>query len=291
MEGIFVMGWEPSRVRPFLALTTCLALASCGSTSLILKPPLVAGCQRAALRSCPELADGVIAYVEGDKEKAEEKIREGIAGAAPEKVKVFIKALEALDQLPGSDKFMGPVHDVIAMLEGTAPPSSQSSAAESASPSGSAVASSGGTASSTSTTPANAAGFSHLRAATAVVVGNPQAKTCTALTYAGGASPSALCLRAAIGPLIITDLDWSPGCGAETFVLAGDPDQPIWFLRSDEGRAFSMHGAALIIPADAPFFIGHRMTSATPLRPSVACAVTWAGRRPGGEGASFEGRR
>jgi hypothetical protein len=141
MEGIFVRSWVPSGVcRPLAFALALLGLASCGNTSLILKPPLVAGCQRAALQSCPELADGVIAYVEGDKEKAEAKIREGIAGAAPEKVKVFIKALEALDQLPGSEKFMGPVHDVIAMLEGKAPASDPSSEPAAASPSGAVMA-------------------------------------------------------------------------------------------------------------------------------------------------------
>ena len=111
-------------------------------------------------------------------------------------------------------------------------------------------------------------------------VGNSQTTTCTALSYAGAAaSVSSLCLRATIGPIIITDLEWSQGCPAETFALAGNPDQPIWYFRSDEGRSFAMHGAAFIVPDDTQFVVGHRLTSSSPL-PTASCGVTWAGRRP-----------
>ncbi len=96
-----------------------LALVSC-ENSTILKQPLVIGCQEAHIppKSCPDLADGVIAYIDGEKEKAEAKIKDAVRDAAPGNVKMFIKALKELDRLPGSDSFMGPVREIIAMLEG-----------------------------------------------------------------------------------------------------------------------------------------------------------------------------
>jgi len=112
---------DPGTVR--LHVLALLALASCNSTDLVLKQPLVMGCHEAHIppASCPDLADGVIAYINEDKEAAERKIRRAVAAAAPGDVRKFIKALEALDSLPGSDSFMGPVREVIAMLDGTAP--------------------------------------------------------------------------------------------------------------------------------------------------------------------------
>ena len=87
-----------------------------------------------------------------------------------------------------------------------------------------------------------------------------------------------ICVHAAIGPILITDLEWSAGCPAETFVLVGDTARPTWFLRAEESRGFSMHGAALVVPEGETLFVGHRLTSKTPLR-SLGCAVTWAGKR------------
>lgn len=179
--------------------------------------------------------------------------------------KQFIKTLKALDSLPGSEKFMGPVHDVIAMLEGTKAPTDAPGPAS---------------APETSASGVEVTGFTHLRAATAVVIGNPLTKSCANLAYPGAPSSSASssCLRVTIGPMIVTDVVWSEGCPAETFAFAGDPDQPAWFLRADEGRGFAIHGAAFIIPEFTPLFVGHRST--TPLQASTACTITWAGRRP-----------
>jgi hypothetical protein len=252
---------------------TLLALASCGSSSLILKPPLMVGCQKAGLPKCPELADGVIEYVDGDKEKAEATIRGAVVGASPDKVQLLIKALKELDSLPGSDKFMGPMHDVIAILTGKSPAATRETPGLTANEPGVSL---------TSSVDASgqASPWTRLRASTARIVGNSQTTTCTALSYAGAAaSISSLCLRATIGPIIITDLEWSQGCPAETFALAGNPDQPIWYFRSDEGRSFAMHGAAFIVPDDTQFVVGHRLTSSSPL-PTASCGVTWAGRRP-----------
>jgi hypothetical protein len=121
--------------------------------------------------------------------------------------------------------------------------------------------------------------FDRMRAATVLVVDNPQSKPCSGLKMIPEAA-SSLCIRAASGPLVITDVEWSAGCAAETFVVAGDVEQPLWFLRADEARAFATHGAALVIPGGKALAVGHRLPSKAPLKPSPACAVTWAGWRP-----------
>ena len=159
---------------PLLVLT----LAACGDSSFVLKPPLMAGCQRAALPKCSELSDAVIAYVDGDKEKAEAKIRGAIVGAAPAKVQLLIKALKELDNLPGSDKFMGPVHDVIAMLDGksVSPVRPAPRAAPGAND-----------APDTPSVPSGVEAWTRLRASTDLIIGNSQTKSCAALSYAGSA--------------------------------------------------------------------------------------------------------
>jgi hypothetical protein len=252
--------------KPRLASALPLAFVvtvSCGDSSLLLKPPLMAGCQKAGLPKCPELSDGVIQYVDGDKAKAEATIRVALVGASPEKVQALVLVLKSL---PGaSDRLAG----VIDFLEGKG--SSGASSTLSSGASSEAGNPSGGT---------EISGFTHLRAATIEIVGNPRAKGCEALTYAGASEARGLCLEVAEGPLVVTDLQWPDGCPAETFAAAGNSDQPIWFLHTENGKGFVMHGGALIVPAGAPFFAGHRFAGATATQPSLPCAVTWAGRRP-----------
>lgn len=249
---------------PLVVLTLSLVALSCGGSSLLLKPPLMAGCQKAGLPKCSELADGVIEYIDGDKDKARASLHNAVAGVEPAKVQAVVLLLKSL---PSSKE----LDEVIAILEGTSPPSGPG-------------APSAGEAATTSSTAASAgtevSGFTHLRAATVLVPGNPQTRNCSALLYAGAVPLTSLCLRAEAGPLVITDLEWSESCPAETFALTGDPDQPIWFLRSAVGHAYSMHGGALIVPAGASFTVGHRLTSGFPLPTTASCAITWAGRRP-----------
>jgi hypothetical protein len=45
---------------------------------------------------CPELVDGVLLYVDGDKAGAQEKIRRGAAQNAPEELRKFAKALDGV---------------------------------------------------------------------------------------------------------------------------------------------------------------------------------------------------
>jgi len=253
-------------MRPLVLLALVLVLVGCGSSSsLLLKPPLVMGCQRAGLPKCPELADGVIQYVDGDKEKAEQTIRGAVLGADHAKVKLLV---EAIKTLPGGEEKFG---DVIALIEGREPAAKSSSS--SPSPATLAAAAPGGASSGEGS-------FAHLRASTVVVAGNPQARPCSAVSYSGAGPIPGVCFTALAGPAVVTDLDWSSGCPAETFALAGDPDQPIWFLRSEEGKPYAMHGGGLFIPAGTSLTVGHRLSSPDPLRPNASCAITWAARRP-----------
>jgi len=284
--------WFIEPMRAVWLVACLLVLSSCG-VSPLLKPPLVAGCLQARIpeNACPDLADGVIAYIEGDQEAAEVKIRNAARRATPEQITAFAEALDDLDRLPGSEKFMGPVREVISLLEGRAPArtrESQSNAAEALDDPPS-TASTKRRQSSHGTAAAEARGDlqpsestespSSLRSATVIVPGNRYARPCAAFSYAEGPQQPGTCLRVSLGPMVITDPEWTGGCSFETFVLAGDPEEPIWFLRTDEGKPFSMHGAALLVPADVPMFVGHRLPASLQLQSFVACAVTWAGRR------------
>jgi hypothetical protein len=234
-------------------------IVSCGGGStMLLKPPLVMGCQRAGLPRCPAIADGVIQYIDGDKDKARVTIRDALLGLNPEQVRTLLTVLKSL---PSSDA----LNEVIALIEG-----GPDTATSSSSPGGTARSS----AASSSIDPA----FTHLRASTVIVPGNPSARTCSTLVYESAPNLPSVCLSAVTGPILVTDVEWLEGCPVETFALAGDTDQPIWFLRTEAGHGLSVHGASLFVPSGTTLTLGHR--SAGPLTPNVACAITWAGRRP-----------
>src|SRR5271167_548745 len=87
-------------------------LCSCGSVQIILKPPIENRCGAAGLKGCPELTDGVLLYVEGDKVKGKEALIKAAAQNAPAKVKQFAQALKELDKIPGTTAYMKQVMEI-----------------------------------------------------------------------------------------------------------------------------------------------------------------------------------
>ena len=81
-------------------------LSACGGVQIILKPPIEKQCGSAGLKGCPELTDGVLLYVQGDKPKGKEAILRGAAQNAPAKIRRFAQTLKELDKIPGTNAYM-----------------------------------------------------------------------------------------------------------------------------------------------------------------------------------------
>jgi hypothetical protein len=87
-----------------------------GGAQLILKGPISDRCSDAGLKGCESLTDGVLEYVDGDRDEAMKKIQKGAAQNEPEKLREFADRLRALKSIPGADQYIHPVLEVADLL-------------------------------------------------------------------------------------------------------------------------------------------------------------------------------
>lgn len=98
------------------ALAAVMTLAACSSASMILKTPIANECATTGLRGCPELAEGMLLYVEGNKAAAIQKLAQGAAQNAPDKVEAFTQALLALKDVPGAEPYVAMLEEAAVVL-------------------------------------------------------------------------------------------------------------------------------------------------------------------------------
>lgn len=96
-------------------------LVGCGGAQLILKPPIEDRCNAAGVQGCPEIVQGALVYIEGDKVAGKDQMVHGAAQNAPDKVKSFAKSIREmpLDKIPGAQKYTAVVIEIADILAGT----------------------------------------------------------------------------------------------------------------------------------------------------------------------------
>src|SRR5688572_12260929 len=77
----------------------CALTFGCAAGSMLVKVPVEQQCAGYGLRGCPELVDGVILYVDGDKPGAVHKLKEAAAKNSPEQIRPFAQAIKGV--VPG----------------------------------------------------------------------------------------------------------------------------------------------------------------------------------------------
>lgn len=93
------------------ALTACSALPA----SALIRAPADSKCQSYGLKGCPELVDGALAYVEGNKPLAVQKLEAARALNTPAQLKQFASALRTIGEASDSGQ---PLVEVAALLSG-----------------------------------------------------------------------------------------------------------------------------------------------------------------------------
>jgi hypothetical protein len=104
-----------------------------------------------------------------------------------------------------------------------------------------------------------------------------------------GESSRGYCVRAARGPLVVTDLHSSTACPAELFALAvvpGDLSTPRWAVYGPPSSAINLSSGALVVREGEQFVIGVMSPSDRKIKRDVRCAVTWSGWRTTFKGES-----
>jgi hypothetical protein len=240
-------------------------LVSCGSVQIILKPPIQKQCDSTGLKGCPELTDGTLLYVQGDKVKGKEALIKAAAQNAPDKLKKFAQALKELDMIPGVMGYMMQVMEVADIL---------------------ASAPGGGDQAGAPRPKRRRRGGARpedldVLFATADVDG-PREGGIVAPSISsdrgscGGLGGYAVCVWAATGPLVVTELATSPGCPVGLIAGASKTaaliDAPRWVARNPPG----LGGARVFVRDGESLFVGVQTNTGG----DTHCALSWAGFRP-----------
>ncbi len=262
-----------------LLCTGCLATAS-----VVVKAPVEQRCNSVGLKGCPEVVDGVVAYLNGDKKLAEEKLRSGAAKNTPEQVRAFAEVLRDVSSVPGASEYAKPINEVALLLLGELPPSppvplipppplqSGGSAAVNEAP---------------DTPPKEAiATVLALQALSAGVDPNRVRTETVSLTEPGNVNTCDIagtvgqCSPRRQGPLFVTDVIAQAGCPGRLFVGAVIPNKGSmalsWFV---EASSNALTGARLFVEGGewlvVIFVPAAKMDPKDP-----RCSVTWSGFRP-----------
>ena len=268
----------------WLAVVVACGAMGCGSA--VLKPPLNEGCKSSGLKGCEHITDGVIAFVEGKEEKGTRALVKAAAANSPAQMQAFIKVLKDLEKVPGTSDFMGPIMQVVAILEGKPPGKDGGSgvaAADSGHPGNGGGNTSGTKPGVTSDSPGGGAGafrwpdrvsittaaddIEQMRSGTVTPDSDPRVDVCGNLIPYGEGSAKCVTLRK--GPFVLTDLSISSRCAL--FVAAGHEARgPDWVLHGHT----AVHGARLLVKKGSVLVVGELADS------PQGCSLTFSGFRP-----------
>ena len=249
------------------------ALSACGAAQLAMRSPISNQCSSAGLKACPELTDGVMEYVGGNRALAETKLRAAAAANSPEQLRLFAMALEPIGSSIGGeagDAIKGVVSILLA-AKTTETPGARASGESSAS----AVRRPGSTVAGGTPRPPPNVVVEELRAGTEHPATDPHAGTCGGIFLA---DPKCRRVRVFIGPLVVTNAYTSGGCPDELFLVAGRVEKPHWLLLGPAGAAMNVSGQ-FILEDGEELFAGVRASAAAP-KDDVKCVITWSGFRP-----------
>lgn len=93
-----------------------VAGVACSGASVVLKTPIANECAATGLRGCPEIADGMLLYVEGDKAQALRRLAAGAAQNSPVEVRRFAEAVAALEAVPGAAPYAATLKEAVQVL-------------------------------------------------------------------------------------------------------------------------------------------------------------------------------
>jgi hypothetical protein len=278
-----------------LMLAGCAMVAGCAAGSMMVKGPVQQQCAGYGLQGCPELVDGVVLYLDGEKAAARLKLKRALAKNSPEQIRPFAKVLK--DTVPGeAGAELAEILSGEIDVEAVIPPAPSSTLA-------------------TAPTAVDPAPASRVLAS----VGAPQAKTTdeddardpsrsavhgaepVLLAIAASVDPSRLltesitplrdaaryecellgkpsvCVRRQAGPVVVTDVVAPTGCTAELYVAAADTGGAIrWAFPV---TAAGTHGAHFFVRGDEQLTVAVR-GGALAQAGDVRCAAIWSGFRP-----------
>lgn len=265
---------------------------------MVVKPPLQSQCQQLPIKDCGDLVDGVLLFVEGDKQAALRKINEVKNANEPAELKSFAEALRATAALPGADDFAEPMKEVADIIDSPTVATSAKPGAPTEKPGIAAVEPAAGVVRQGNTE--IAAAVIPLDADRPLLVQqDPATRALSAtadfarlftdtvdLSLTQNRTPckvaglDGFCTKVKQGVIVITDVITSRGCVDRVFVGATLTDSPDFGFRWEiEAGSTPLTGARLTVGGgdwlQVAVVPGKK---SLPIAPD--CIVTWSGFRP-----------
>lgn len=276
-----------NRIAVSVVISVALAASGCGAAQLAMKGPIADQCSSAGLKGCPELTDGVMEYMGGDRALAEKKLRAAAAKNSPDQLRVFASALGPIGSGIGGDIGTAIKGVAAILLEGETAdaPAVKASGTAGTTASHRPTASIGAAQPGGQAQPPPNVVVEELRAGSERPASDPRAATCGGVF---GSDSRCGRVRVFVGPLVVTNAYTSGGCPDELFLSAGRLEKPHWILLNLPGAAMNVAGQ-FILEDGEELFVGVRATAAAP-KDDVKCAITWSGFRPVSVQAKKPGR-
>lgn len=276
-------------------LAACALLSGCAAGSMMVKGPVQQQCAGYGLQGCPELVDGVVLYLDGEKAAARLKLKQALAQNSPAQIRPFAKVLK--DTVPGqagaelAEILSGEIAVVLATTPSASGIPAAAPAAVDGSPASPVLASvatphAGKTEADDTAEPRRSAvhGVEPVLLALAASV-DPSRLMTESITPLRDAAryecevlgkPS-VCARRQAGPVVVTDVVAAAGCTAELYVGAAEPGGTLrWAFPI---TAAGTHGAHFFVRGDEQLTVAVRGGTLTQAG-DVRCAAVWSGFRP-----------
>lgn len=276
-----------------LMLVAWASVAGCAAGSMMVKGPVRQKCTGYGLQGCPELVDGVVLYLDGQKSEARAKLKLAVAKNSPQQIRPFASVLK--ETVPGeagaeiAEILTGEIQVALASPTPAddalpAVPPRVSSPAPSALASIPAAHDTDEEEGAPERVRSVVNGSEPVLLALAASV-DPSRMLTESVTPLRDASrhecevlgkPS-VCVRRQAGPMILTDVIAPAGCTLELYVGAADLGGKLrWaFPVTPAGT----HGAHFFVRGDEQLTVAVRGGTVTQAG-DVRCAAVWSGFRP-----------
>ena len=250
-----------------LAFAAASSLAGCGPLEGDIKAPVAKQCASSGLKGCPELTEGMAAYVEGERESGDKHLRAAAAENTPQQLHQFAVALRPL-VASTPDHTSDAMRAAVESLTRPAP-RAEHHAAEA----------------KTEAPPPVTSLATHtkhlepheeeLRAGTEMPATSEHATACGGIF---GKDPKCVLTKVLVGPLVVTNAYTSGGCPDELFLAAGHLDKPHWVLLRVSRAPMNVTGQ-FVLEDGEELYAGVRSSDKAP-KDDPKCAITWSGFRP-----------
>jgi hypothetical protein len=275
-------------------LGACALATGCAAGSMMVKGPVQQQCAGYGLQGCPEIVDGVVLYLDGEKAAARLKLKRAVAKNSPAQIRPFAQILK--DTVPGSagaelaEILSGEIEVAVAVAPATAATGAAEPGGAARAPASSVLASVAsphdeGTQEQDAEPLRSAVhGAEPVLLALAASV-DPSRLLTESITPLRDAARSecevlgkpSVCVRRQAGPVVVTDVVAAAGCTAELYVGAADVSGVLrWAFPI---TAAGTHGAHFFVRGDEQLTVAVRGGALTQAG-DVRCAAIWSGFRP-----------